>query len=161
MVDAPRHLVENARPAETLVALGGSLGLDCPLMEAATMPRLVQRHTGYWGFNQSRLRGHRYERKRPIGGTEATPGAKQPNPEQQSIPPHPHRGSGRVRSAKPAHVHKVDPDETTRAKIAEPPSRGWCHRQLVTIASVTCGTPPWLDRWLLSADGGRGAHGRR
>jgi len=57
-------------------------------MDAATTPSLVRRDTGYWGFNQSHLRGHRYERNRPIG---------------------------RVRNAKPAHARKVDPDETTRA----------------------------------------------
>ena len=34
------------------------------------------------------------------------------------------------------------------------PCSGMPQRQPVRIASVTCGTPPWLDRWLVSDDGG-------
>ena len=150
-VTGPRRRLLRSGPTRVATSAHGS-GDDA--FAGSTAHRVL-------GFNHSRLRGHRYERNRPIGGIEATPGAKQPNPKRQSMLPHLHRGRGRIRNAKPAHARKVDPDETTRAQITEPPRRGWCQRQPVTIASVMCGTPPWLDRWLVSADGRRGAPDRR
>lgn len=145
-------------PAEACCP-SGPLGLDCPLMEAATMSRLVRRQTGYRAFNESGVR-----ESTCMNGTvwlavsRRRPGRSSPT-RRTTVGPSSSAARERPRSQRQTGARAQRSIWTRRAGAARRAAEGGgASGYSLGSRALRVARRPRLERWLVSAvDGGRGA----